>query len=213
MLILKLKLFIIKLLYFQKQLLFIFSCFIMFSFQHFSTQNILYCSEELDEKLIEKKELISEFQTTKLIGLGLFLSTVIIYWIYVSTSSSPGDFPIQNSLEPLLSSSSLSTNLDNIIVTQEIETQTAGKFYSSSYGIIEQTKRSLITENDWVAGNAYRSLDDHCQRIINDNNMRSEYIEEINKKYFTKQITVNGQPDTFIPFDRWLVQKVTNYKK
>lgn len=204
---------ILKLLHFQKQLLFIFSCFIIFSFQNFSTQNISYCLEELDEKLIEKKDSISELQKTKLIGIGLFLTTVILFWIYVSTSSSPGDFPILNHIEPLSSTSSLSHTLDNIIVTQEIETQTTGKFYSSPNGIIEQTKRNLITENDWVAGNAYRSLDTHCQRIINDNNIRAEYIEEINEKYFTKRITVNGQPDTFIPFDRWLVQKVENYNK
>lgn len=204
---------ILKLLHFQKQLLFIFSCFIIFSFQNFSTQNISYCLEELDEKLIEKKDSISELQKTKLIGIGLFLTTVILFWIYVSTSSSSGDFPILNHIEPLSSTSSLSHTLDNIIVTQEIETQTTGKFYSSPNGIIEQTKRNLITENDWVAGNAYRSLDTHCQRIINDNNIRAEYIEEINEKYFAKRITVNGQPDTFIPFDRWLVQKVENYNK
>lgn len=200
-------LFIIKLLSIQQQLLFIFSFLLIFCYQNLSIQNISYCLEDINYNN-DDENLNAELERKKLIGIGLFIVTFTLFWLYLATCSG-SNFPGENILESLPSTIDYSNNVQ---ILQNNETQTIGNHYTI-YSDFVKANKLLLKKDDWVSSQLYEQIFFNEQRIVNDTNLRAEYIEEIQKKYMYKNIFINGQPDHFVPFDTWAVQNILNQKK
>ena len=195
---------VLKLLLFQKQLFLIYSCLFLILAQNLvQIQNLSYCAEELNETIIDNENSNLSSQT-KMIGLALFVTTVICYyWCIVYKGG--GTFPPTFNLETVpFSNLSTISNEEQICLTNTH--MPTGEHFSSGTEILIKEKNLMLKDTDWVSGKLYKSLSLHDQQITKQFNLQAEYIEELTHKYENKTILINGTPDKFNSFDSWVVQ-------